>query len=58
MLSVFQIITDRRSSRLMVVPLAEKEMKASGAEWTEGTCEKMGKQQEVVSPEVICPRTC
>lgn len=58
MLSVFQIIIDRRSSRLMVVPLAEKEMKASGAEWTGGICEKTGKQQEVVSPEVICPRTC
>lgn len=57
MLSVFQIITDRRSSRLMVVPLAEKEMKASGAEWTEGTCEEIGKHGEVVSFEVVCSRT-
>lgn len=54
MLSVFQIITDRRSSRLMVLPLAEKEMKASGAEWTGGICEETGKHGEVVSLEVIC----
>lgn len=40
MLSAFQISTDCRSSRLTVVPLAEKERKASGAEWTGGICKK------------------
>lgn len=40
MLSVFQIITDRLSSRLTVLPLAEKEMKARGAEWAGGICEE------------------
>lgn len=58
MLSVFQIITDRRSSRPTVVPLAEKEMKASGAELTGGTCEETEKQGEVASLEVICSRPC
>lgn len=58
MLSVFQIITDRRSSRLTVVPLAEKEMKANGAELTGGICKDIEKQGEIASLEVICSRTC
>lgn len=43
MFSVFQIITDRRSSMLTVWPLAEKEMKANGAELTGGICEETEK---------------
>jgi len=53
MLSVFHIITDRRSSRLTLVPLAEKEMKANGAEPTGGICEETEKQREIASLEVV-----
>lgn len=55
---MFQIITDRRSSRLTVLPLAEKEMKANGAELRGGICEETEEQGKVTSLEVICSRTC
>lgn len=58
MLSMFQIITDRRSSRLAVMPLAEKEMKASGTELTGTICEETDKQAGVAILEVIFARAC
>lgn len=55
---MFQIITDRRSSRLTVIPLAEKEMKASGTELTGTICEETDKQAGVAILEVIFTRAC
>jgi len=51
-LSMFQIITDRRSFRSNVVPLAVKEMKASETEVTGGICEETKKQGDDVSLEI------